>query len=389
MRPLRGVRVLDLSQFLSGPRCGQILANLGADVVKIEPPSGDTMRLLLAATGSERGMHTIHAGKRGIMLDLHRPADQRLFLRLVRVADILIDNSAPGAMDKLGLGYDELAVRNPGLIYVSISGFGRTGPHADRVAFDIIAQATGGAMFANHQPERPPGVFFADLVSGAYAAIGALAALRTRERTGQGQLVDISMQDVIYFQNFWGFLDRTTEVDKGRMEGILGRPLTRLLNDENNPMCFWNSYATKDGHVVIVALTERQWQALAQATGLAELTASPLLADFVSRIKNSARGVEVIAPWVAAHTSDEVVATLAQARVPCGKVNDYDALKTDEQLAARGMLTHTTPGPDGPIAVPGNPIHLSAHPWEPPPPGPAINQHRAEILRDWLGEEEA
>jgi len=388
MLPLHGVRVLDLSQFLSGPRCGQILAYLGADVVKVEPPSGDTMRLLLAATGSERGMHTIHAGKRGLMLDIRKEKDQRMFLKLVRVADVLIDNSAPGMMDKLGLGHDELAVRNPRLIYVSISGFGRTGPYADRVAFDIISQATGGAMYANHQPDRPPGVFFGDLVSGAYAAIGVMAALRTRDRTGKGQLIDISMQDVIYFQNFWGFLDRTTDVDKERMEGILGMSMTRLLTDENNPMCFWNSYRAKDGYVVVVALTERQWQALADATGLKQLASDPLLSSFVERIKNTKHGIAMIEPWIAAHTSDEVIDVLVKARIPCGKVNDYDALKTDEQLRAREMLAETEAGPEGPIAIPGNPIKLSEHPWTAPPSGPSVNQHRAEVLRDWLGEEE-
>ena len=240
---------------------------------------------------------------------------------------------------------------------------------------------------ANHQPDVPPGMFYGDLVSGAYAALGALAALRTVERTGQGQLVDISMQDVVYYQNFWGFLERTTEVDKDRMVGILGVSMAQMLTDENNPMCFWNSYPTKDGYVVVVALTEKQWKCLAEATGLTTLTSDPQLADFVSRIRNSPRGIAVLAPWIAAHTSDEVIAVLTKARVPCGKVNNYDELKTDEQLRAREMLAETTPAADGPIAIPGNPIKLSAHPWTAPKPGPSLNQHRGEILKDWLGEE--
>jgi len=387
MQPLSGIKVLDLSQFLSGPRCGQILAYLGADVVKIEPPTGDSMRLLLAATGSDKGMDTMHAGKRGLMLNFREENDRRFFLELVRVADVLVDNFAPGVMEKLGLGYDELAAQNPRLIYVSISGFGRTGPSADRTAFDIIAQAVGGSMYANHQPDRPPGVFYADMDSGAFGAIGVLAALRDRDRTNRGQLVDISMQDVVYFQNFWAFVDRAVEPDKGNMEAILGRPLTKLLTDDESPMCFWNPYRTADGYVTVVALTEKQWRALAEVTGLSELVEKESLSDFVGRIKNTEEGVELLAPWMAERTSDEVIATLSAARVPCGKVNDYDDLADDAQLKARGMLSQTA-GADEPVAIPGNPIKMSAHEWKAPPPAPKMDQHRAEIRRDWLGEED-
>lgn len=387
MLPLSGIRVLDVSHFLSGPRCGQILAYLGADVVKVEPPAGDTMRLLLAATGSDRGMHTLHAGKRGLMLDLSRTTDQDLFRKLARRADVLIDNLTAGAMDKRGLGFEALAAENPRLIYAAISGFGRTGPRAEHLAFDIIAQATGGAMYANHQPDRPPGVFFADLDTGAYAAIGVLAALRVREQTGRGQLVDISMQDVIYFQNFWGFADRANEPDKGNMEAILGRPLSRLLTDEENPMCFWNSYRTKDDYVVVVALTERQWQALSEATSIPELTTDPRLDSFVNRIRNTEVGVALLAPWMVARTADEVLETLLAARVPCGRVNDYDRINHDPQLAARGMLATIADKEGQTYTVPGNPLRLGGVAWLPDRPGPKLDQHRREILRDWLGEE--
>ena len=291
-------------------------------------------------------------------------------------------------MEKLDLGYDELQVRNPRLIYVAISGFGHTGPMADRTAFDIIAQATGGSMYANHQPDQPPGVFYADMVSGAYGAIGVLAALRTRDRTARGQLIDISMQDVVYFQNFWAFLDRAVESDKGNMESILGRPLTRLLTDDKSPMCFWNSYRTQDGYVTVVALTEKQWCSLAEATGLSELVERNELGDFVSRIKNTEAGVELLAPWMAARTSDEVIETLSRERVPCGKVNDYADLAEDEQLQARGMLASARHEDGSEVAVPGNPIQFSEHPPEDFAPGPKMNEHRAEILREWLGESE-
>jgi len=381
MQPLSDVRVLDLSQFLSGPRCGQLLAYLGADVVKIEPPAGDTMRLQLAATGSERGMHTMHAGKRGLVLDLRAEKDRALFLRLVDKADVLVENFAPGIMRKLGLDYDTLTVRRPMLIFASIAGFGQDGPLAERTAFDIIAQATGGAMHANHVPDRAPGMFIADLVSGAYAALGVLAALRTRERTGRGQRIDISMQDVVYFQNFWAMVDRAVEPDKGKMQSILGAPITDLLSNVDNPMCFWHSYAARDGHVVVVALTDRQWQALIEATGLSALAADEGLGDFVGRIRHTERGVAILTGWMRERTCAEIIDLLTDARVPCGKVDDYADLQHDEQLTARGMLAHA-----GGHDVPGNPIKMSAHAWTPTRPGPAMDEHRAEILRDWLGE---
>jgi len=387
MQPLTGIRVLDLSQFLSGPRCGQILSYLGADVVKVEPPTGDIMRLLLMATGSDRGIHTLHAGKRGLIIDFRKEADMRLFLKLVRVADVLIDNSAPGYMEKLGLAYPDLSSRNPHLIYVAISGFGQTGPARERTAFDIIAQATGGAMHANHQDDHAPGVFMADLVSGAYAALGVMAALRTRDRTNQGQFIDISMQDVVYFQNYWGFADRAVEPDKGNMESILGKPMADLLSDPNNPMCFWNSFKTKDGHVAMTALTERQWKSLSEVTGIAELSTNPLLDSFVNRIKNPAPGLKLIEPWMKARTSEEVVKTLTAAKVPCGLVANYDQVNHDPQLLAREMLTETADSESGKFSIPGNPIKMSAHPWTPPKPGPIPGQHRKEIVKEWLGEE--
>ena len=200
---LEGLRVLDLSMFLSGPRASQILADLGAEVVKVEPPSGETMRLwMMLIPDQEESMTHWHRNKKGISLDIRNPEGARILRQLVVHFDALIENLAPGTMEKCGLGYDDLKTINPGLIYCSISGFGKRSPNSRRVAFDIIAQATGGIMAAQGVRHRSPGVFFGDLVSGAYASIGILAALRHREHTGQGQLVDVSMQDVMYFHNF-------------------------------------------------------------------------------------------------------------------------------------------------------------------------------------------
>ncbi|MFA4974839.1 MAG: CaiB/BaiF CoA-transferase family protein [bacterium] len=234
---LEGIKVLDLSQFLSGPRCSQLLALKGADVVKVESPLGETMRLLTRFMNAERMMGTLHQNKRAIVVDLKKKEGVELLKRLARRSDVLVENFAPGLMKKLGLDYEDLKESNPRLVYVSITGFGRTGPLSGRTAFDIIAQASSGIMAAYKMEGRTPKVYFGDLVSGAYAALGAVEALFHRERTGRGQLVDVSMQDVMYFQNFSCFSDRALEPVKDKIEGIHG-PRVEPFHGSDRPRGF-------------------------------------------------------------------------------------------------------------------------------------------------------
>jgi crotonobetainyl-CoA:carnitine CoA-transferase CaiB-like acyl-CoA transferase len=387
--PLTGVRVLDLSQFLSGPRAGQILSMQGADVLKIESPIGDTMRLIMTMTGSQRTMHTLHQGKRGMVLDLGKPGSGDLLLKLAAKADVLIENFAPNVMEKLGLGYERFAAVNSRLIYASIRGFGRSGPLADRTAFDLIAQATGGTMFASHAVDRPPGVFFGDLCAGAYAAIGILSALHERERTGRGKLIDISMQDVIYFHNFWAFSDRATLPDHEQISGLLGGSMENLLSDPDNPMPFWNSYKASDGYVVVVALTDKQWRALMDVIERPDMKADPRFASFVDRIRNAKDGIGAVTEWTAARTVDEVIAALSARQIPCGLVQDYQQLMVDPQLEARGMLACASHPKSGDVDVPGFPIKYVGDPDPKIEAGPEMGEHTAEALRDWLGLDDA
>ncbi len=192
---LEGIRVLDLSQFLSGPRCTQILADMGAEVIKLEPPGhGETLRLMLwPIPGMDRILSNWHRNKKGITLDIRHPRGKELYWKLAASSDVVVENLAPGLMKRLGLGWEEHKARLPRLIYCSITGFGQSGPYGVRLAFDLIAQASGGIMYAQKTPHMTPGVFFGDFVSGAFAAIGILQALIARSRTGEGQLVDISM----------------------------------------------------------------------------------------------------------------------------------------------------------------------------------------------------
>ncbi len=382
---LEGIKVLDLSQFLSGPRCSQLLALKGADVVKIEPPIGETMRVLCRLMRSERMMSTIHQNKRGITIDFKKPEGIDLLKKLAAECDVLVENFAPGLMNNLGLDYDTLKESNPGLVYVTISGYGRTGPLSGRTAFDIVAQASAGIMHAYRQPWRTPKVYFGDLVSGAYAALGAVEALFYRERTGRGQLVDISMQDVMYFQNFSCFSDNAIAPVKEEVEKLLGASLSNLLTDDDKPLPFWNSYEAKDGYIVIVALTDREWKHLMEAVGREDTLDDARYFNFLTRVQNAAAGLDIIAPWVKAHTVEEVAAILEKKKVPCAPVADFDMVNESEHLKERGMITEVEDSEFGTIAVPGDPIRHSAAPGGINSACPHLGEHTDEVLREWLG----
>ena len=382
--PLKGIRVLDLSQFLSGPRCTQLLAQAGAEVIKIEPPGGESMRLLTLVTGTERMMSLINANKKSLVLDLKQEEAREIFRRLVSVSDVVVENFAPEAMARIGLGCDSLQKINPRLIYAVISGYGKTGPYMDRLAFDIIAQATGGIMTAYDQPDRPPPIFFADLVSGAYSANGILLALLQRQKTGLGQMVDVSMQDVMYFHHFPAQCNRALDAVQAEIQGIMGKPLDRMFSDPENPVPFWYSYRARDGHVVIVALTDAQWNRLLATVDRADLVGDSRFSSIVGRVRNAREGLAVISPWMAERTVAEIVETMHRGKVPCGPVLDKAEVNVHPQLQARGMLLEVAHPRLGRIPVPGCPVKLTDSPCCVTEPCPDLGAHADEILRGLL-----
>jgi len=384
-RPLEGVVALDLSQFLSGPRCTQILALLGARVIKVETPLGDTMRLLMRMLGSERALSTIHENKEAIVVNWHTAEGAQIIKELSRGADIFVENFAKGILQKCGLGYSDLSRENSKLIYVSITGFGHTGPLCERTAFDIIAQATAGIMWAQGMPDRPPGVFFGDLVSGAYAAIGAVSALWQREKTGKGQNIDISMQDVMYFHNFWALADRANGPDKEEVASRLGRTLVSFLTDQEHPLPFWNSYRAQDGCIVIVALTDQQWNRFMEVIGRPELVEDSRFSDIVSRVRNADEGVAIVSAWVSQRTTAEVERLLTNARIPCGKVEDFDGLFADPQLLQRGMFEKVNHPVYGNIDLCGFPIKMSEAELKVLSGCPELGHDTEIVLKELLG----
>lgn len=385
-KDLAGIRVVELAQFLSGPRAGQLLAELGAEVIKIEPPAGESMRLLtMLIPGAERVNSILNRDKKGMAVDLRKESGREVLGELLAEADVVIDNFAYGTMDKYGLGYEKLKKKNRGLIYGVISGFGQTGPLHERLAFDIIAQATGGIMHAYHREHRPPSIFWADLVSGAYCAIGILSALVGRGKTGEGKLVDISMQDVMFSHNYGCISDMALEPVHEQIEKTIGRPILSMLTDNENPVPFWNSFKAADGYVAIVALTDRQWNGFLQACELDDLARDPQLSNFPLRIKNAALANEKINAWTARHTVDEIMEKLVAAGVPCGPVSDNPRVQRDEQLKSRGMITEVEHRRLGKITVQGSAIRFGDEPTQIVSACPDIGEHTDDVCRDILG----
>lgn len=381
---LENIRVLDLSQFLSGPRASQLLAFFGAEVIKIEPPTGDSMRLLLQISGSERSMSCLHQNKKGVVIDLKKKEGVELFLQLVEQSDVVIENLKPGTLDLAGLSYENMKKRNPRLIYAKISGFGNEGPLADRTAFDIISQATAGIMHASGVVDRPPGVFFGDLTSGAYCAFGIMLALMARGETGKGQFIDISMQDVMYFHNFWCFTEKANGPVKENIKQLFGREMKKFLSDHEHPMPFWSTYKCSDGYICVVALTDPQWNNFLEAMELNDMLTDQRFMNFIDRVKNADAARAIINKWMEQHPCNTIIDKLNKKRIPCGKVMDYEEVYQDENLQSRGMFAKVSHKAMGDIDVPGNPINLSDTPGFISSPSPDLGEHTEEILRKVL-----
>ena len=376
--PLEDIKVLDVSQFLSGPYCTTMLGDMGAEIIKVEPQVGEALRLYTYINPNMRSvLSLLHRNKKGITLNLRTPEGQEIIKKLVEKVDILVENFTPGTMEKFGLGYDVLKEINPRLIYTSISGFGRTGPYSRKTAFDMIAQAMGGIMHAIDQRDGPPRLFIADTLGGIFGALGTLVALHYRERTGKGQLVDISMQDIMFALNLKAMLKEY--ITEERLEK-LGK---ESLMDIRLPL--YNSYKTKDGNIAIVALTDRQWRRMCDLMGQPELKRDKRFKNGVRRLKNIEDLDAIVEGWSQTLTTNEIFDILDKHKIPCGKVYDFDQVLNDPQIRARNMIEEIQSEKFGPIKVPGILVKLSESPGSIRTPAPELGEHNREILKDLCG----
>lgn len=392
---LKGLRVLDLTSYLSGPFATLTLAGLGAEVIKIErrdggdparsfPPfcgrSGTALREIASPDDESIAILKRNRGKKSLTLNLEEPEGRDLFLKLVGTADVVIENLAPGVMEKWGLASETLFQANPRIIICSISGYGRAGPKANLPAFDPIVQASSLTMATNGRADEPPGrtgISFGDTVPALYAVVGILAALRERQRTGRGRVVDVAMHDALVAmlmvepmeaQETWGFGLRT------------GSRIPRLAP------C--NVYACKDGYVALNAAPPRLWTRLARTIGAAEL-ADPALVPLARRLEKQDWIDAEVAGWVARYTVDEVLTITAKSGIPCARVAErIDELIEDPHTIARGLLhplEHPTLGALPGLHAPSVPIGTPGEVAPPLQRAPRLGEHTQEILQRELG----
>jgi len=385
--PLKGVHVFDLTRVLAGPICVQMLADLGADVIKVEKPgSGDDTRGFappyLPGTRESAYFAGANRNKRSVTLDIATPEGQAIALKLIAQSDILVENFKVGALAKFGLGYAELRERHPGLIYCSITGFGQTGPYAHRPGYDGLIQAMGGVMSLTGEPDGPPqkvGIPLADLFAGLYGCIGILAALRHRDATGRGQQIDIGMLDT---HAAW-------LANQGMNYLATGENPPRLGNEHPNIVPY-QVFATADGHVVLSVANDATFKRFCESFGLAHLLADARFATNAARVENRRVVTDTLAPVMQARTTAEWVEQLEALNIGGGPINSLREVFADPQLNARGVVVHmdhaaTKAGVD----VIANPVRLSETPPDYRLPPPLLGQHTEEVLSQRLGLEAA
>ena len=386
MRPLEGVRVLTVENFIAGPLASMWLGDAGADVVKIEEPgkgdhSRSTSPLKPDAAGTPQSLSFLRSNrnKRSVTLNLKTDEGKRVFRELASKADIVLENLRPGVMDKLGLGWAQLRESNPGLIYVAISGYGhgdvKPSPYTAYPAFDIVAQALSGLMYRPERSGDRPiylGVSLGDIQAGIVAAQGALLALLQRARTGKGQKVDVSLYDATMVIN---------ELPVAMYSAFKEKypPGAHALTAP------FGTYQTSDGYIVIAVLGEHVWRRFCEAIGQPGLADDERFREGLSRRNNQKAMDEYIQPWLSARTRREAVKTLLDHGVPASTVNDVDDLFECPHLAARDMLMTLDDPVWGKIRIPGNPIKMSGVPDAPARHPPQLGAHTTEVLTDWLG----
>jgi crotonobetainyl-CoA:carnitine CoA-transferase CaiB-like acyl-CoA transferase len=384
MQALQNLKVLDLSRYIAGPNCGMILGDMGADVVKVETPGrGEETRLLPPNIG-EHGIYTLvfNRNKRAMTLNFRSEAGQALLRDLIAEADVVIENFRPGTLEKMGCDWETLRALNERLILLRISGYGQTGPWANKPCFDAIAQAGGGIMEltgeAGDQP-LPAGTFIVDYVTSLYGAIGILSAVEARHATGKGQLVDLAM------------LDCTTSLLMTAIPevALTGNELTRCGSRDRYSTPASN-FECKDGRWVhINAGSDGLFPRFANATGHADLLEDDRFSRNSERLKRIDEVEGIVATWTKARTSEEVIAIMTEAGVPCARIDTIGEIFANEQLRARGQFMDVENPAYGKLTMAGIPIQLDQTPGKLRHAPPVVGQHTTEVLRDWLGLDEA
>ena len=372
---LAGIRVLESTQHLAGPSCAMFLADMGAEVIKIEPPGkGDASRMLGTLQNGESPMYTaLNRNKLSLTLNYKDPRAVQIFLQLAAQSDIIVENNRAGVMDRLGLGYAAVRAVNPQIIYASISGFGQTGPYRARGGYDTIAQGMSGIMSATGHAGAPPakaGVPMVDIGTGLFTAYGILSAYIHRQRTGEGQYLDMALLDCAIAFSIW---EAAAVFSGGEVPTPFGS-----MHRRNQPH---GAFKTKDGYLCIAADQQHHWQIFCDLVGLTHLVDDPRFATNRDRVQHLHALQEAMEAVLAHKTTAEWNDLLVAAGVPCGPVYGYDQVFHDPQVQHRHMAVEVNHPKAGRITVTNTPLNLSRTPGGVHRPAPTLGQHTAEILR--------
>jgi len=376
--PLKGLKVIDLSHIMAGPACSMLLADMGADVIKVERiPDGDDARRMVPPTMADESAAFLimNRNKRGIALDLRAEASRNVLSRLLKNADVLIENFRRGTMEQMGFGYDAVHSLNPRLIYCSISGFGRTGPYADRGGFDLVAQGMSGLMsITGEGPGHPPvkvGAPVTDITAGVLACVGILAALHSRESSGHGQMVDASLFEAGIIQTYW---HSAMCFATGRAPGPMG-----TAHPLNAP---YQAFPTSDGWITVGAANQGNWLRLLEALGAPELGDDLRFSTNADRMHNLAALTATLTPLFKRRRSADWLRRLEQAGVPAGPVLEVGQMHADPQALAREMIVETVHPTAGSVKAIGLPIKFSDTPGGVRRAAPIFGQDTRQVLRE-------
>ncbi|QGQ45648.1 CaiB/BaiF CoA transferase family protein [Metabacillus sediminilitoris] len=377
-KALEGTIVLDLGQIYNGPYCSLMLAFQGAKVIKIEPINGENLRV--RRKGDCHELLMLNSNKLGVSLDLKSEEGKEIFLELVKRADVVVENFSLGAMERLGLGYDVLSTINPRIIYASGKGYGLEGPYANRPAMDLTIQAMGGVMATTGFADKPPvkaGPALCDFLGGIHLFGGIATALYQREKTGKGQLVEVSMHDTIY---------PTLASALGAYYSQGGKVSQRTGNQHSGMATApYNVYPTEDGYIAILCVADRQWKSLLKVMEKEELLNDERFQTNIDRSANTYIVDEIVTNWTSNRKKLDIADMLIKANVPHAPVQSIAEVAEDPHLTYRGMIREIEHPKEGKIKVPGSPIRLSDSPLTEVFAAPMIGEHTDEVLQDLLG----
>lgn len=383
-KPLEGIIVLDDSMYEVGPKSTAFLADMGATVIKVEPPEGEFFRSYAKfIPEAERQISISNRNKKGIRLNLKTEQGKKIFMELAKKADIFVEAFRPGVTKELGIDYETMRKINRGIIYLSIAIYGQTGPYHKVRGYDIIAQAMGGMLCYYEPPPKRQFLPISDLTSPVFGAFAVLLALYHRQKTGKGQHIDLSCQDVMYATNF---LAASYNCLEGRVDDFTLNSIAGVYPYGQYPRVIYGFYKTRDDKYTFIApLKEEHWERFVDVIGSNELMDRKKYGNLLLRAKHSEEGARIVEQWVAARSRNDVKRIMDEAGIPCEPVITEDELKEDPQLNVREMLVEVECTDLGKFKIPGVPIKLSESPGGIESPGPKLGEHTDEILTSLLG----